>query len=259
MKQWNGLVRKEWASMKWALLAMGIIGIVVLSIFPFLIRQIFGLDIHFYEITLVISFLWALASVLAPVATLFVLLEREMKRPDVWLHSTASIFKLVGSKMVFAVLIGILSLFIPTTMLAIQYTLVSAPIFTMEEMVRFGVGFLVTLFFSSIGIMAIGFFFWVMYRLIKPAVKGFAVPLTLLLFFFSTWLITKITLSDSYQRVVMVGKVDLSKLEAIRLPSGGRFEMGPSEIYTGEIVVDVLITFAMVIGAAVLFEKKVRL
>ena len=52
----------------------------------------------FLKFALVICFMWAGASVLAPVTALFTMLESEMKRPDVWLHSTASIFKLVGSK-----------------------------------------------------------------------------------------------------------------------------------------------------------------
>jgi len=264
LKQWNGLLKKEWISMKWPLLAMVVIGIAVLTVFPFLFIRTFGLDIHYYEITVVMSFLWALAGVLVPVGTLLVLLEREMRRPDVWLHSTVSIYKLIGSKMVFAVLIGTISFLLPTLVLAIEYNFISLPIYVMGDMFRFGVWFLITLFYASVAVMGFGFFLWVLYRLLKQVIRGFAVPATLLLFVLFIWLSVRIGQTELYERFVQVGKVDLSRVAILRTPSGGQYESGPflfytAEFYTGELVVDVLLMLAMFIGGAVLFEKKIRL
>ena len=101
MKQWNGLLKKEWVTMKWPLLVSAVLGIIVMSFVPHLIVNFFGIEVHVFEVALVICFIWAGASVLAPVTALFIMLEREMKRPDVWLHSTASIFKLVGVESAF--------------------------------------------------------------------------------------------------------------------------------------------------------------
>ena len=264
MKQWNGLLKKEWILMKWPLLAMVIIGIAVLTVFPFLFIRTFGLDVHFYEITLVMSFLWALAGTLVPMGTLLVLLEREMKRPDIWLHSTASIFKLIGSKMVFAALIGVVSFLIPTLVLAVEYNFINLPIFMMGDMFRFGVWFLITLFYASVAVMGFGFFLWVLYRLLKQVIRGFAVPATLLLFVFFIWLAARVGQTELYERIVQVGKVDLSKVATLQTPAGESYESGHSlfytaEFYTGELVLDVLLMLAMFIGGAVLFEKKIRL
>ena len=71
MKQWNGLVRKEWVTMKWPLIASALIAVIVMTVFPFLITGFLGVEVHVFEFALVICFLWASASVLAPVIALF--------------------------------------------------------------------------------------------------------------------------------------------------------------------------------------------
>src|SRR4051794_24759510 len=93
MKQWNGLLKKEWVMMKWPLLVSALFGIIVMSFVPHLLATFLDFGVHAFELALVICFIWAGASVLAPVTALFTMLEREMKRPDIWLHSTASIYK----------------------------------------------------------------------------------------------------------------------------------------------------------------------
>ena len=98
MKQWNGLLKKEWVTMKWPLLVSALLGIIVMSFVPHLIVNFFGFEVHVFEVALVICFMWAGASVLAPVIALFIMMEREMKRPDVWLHSTASIINWLERK-----------------------------------------------------------------------------------------------------------------------------------------------------------------
>ncbi len=37
MKQWNGLLKKEWVTMKWPLLVSALLGIIVMSFVPHLI------------------------------------------------------------------------------------------------------------------------------------------------------------------------------------------------------------------------------
>lgn len=107
-----------------------------------------------------------------------------MKWPDIWLHSTASVFKLMGSKVFVAVLVGIGSLLIPTAVVALQYVFVGTEIFSFYELLYFGSLFVCMIFVGSISVMSTGFFFWVIHQLLKPYVKGFSVLLTLVLFFY---------------------------------------------------------------------------
>ena len=94
-----------------------------------------------------------------------------MKRPDVWLHSNASIFKLIGSKAFMALMIGVGGLLIPTTVLAVHYALSKSTMFSFDELLFFGTIFIVICFAASIVFMSIGFFFWVIDRLTKALCK----------------------------------------------------------------------------------------
>ena len=182
MKQWNGMVRKEWVTMKWPLIVSALVAITVMAVFPFLITGFLATEVHVFEFALVICFLWAGASVFAPVTALFTMLGSEMKRPDIWLHSNASIFKLIGSKAFMALMIGVGGLLIPTTVLAVHYALSKSTMFSFDELLFFGTIFIVICFAASIVFMSVGFFFWVINRLQKPYVKGFSIVITIILF-----------------------------------------------------------------------------
>lgn len=260
MQQWNGLLRKEWVTMKNLVLVSALVAVAAMSFLPVVIVRFLGTGVQVFEVALVFCFLWASASVLAPVIALFIMLERDMKRPDVWLHSNASIFKLIGSKVFFSMLIGIGGLLIPTIVLAIQYALFASSILTFDALLFYGSIYIVVLFVASISILCTGFLFWVLYRLMEPFIRGFSIPVTIILFFFSLFVIERIESWDLYNKVVKVGPIDLLQLKNPKLDVGnGYFELTGTTFYTGQIVFDVLFTAIMFIVATVLFEKKVRL
>ncbi|MER2089572.1 MAG: hypothetical protein ABS920_07530 [Sporosarcina sp.] len=260
MKQWNGLLKKEWVTMKWPLLMSGLLGVMVMSFIPLLVSNFFGFEIHVFEVALVICFLWAGASVLAPVIALFTMLEREMKRPDIWLHSTASIYKLVGAKAFLSSLIGAVGLLIPTIVLAIQYALFKSATFSFNDLFFFGSIFIVLIFAVSIIFMSIGFFFWVIDRLSKPYLKGFSIVVTIILFFISSRFYGQLVFSELYEKLILIGPINLMKIKNPKINVEFiYFEHTETLFYTGEIIFNTFFTVAMFIVAAVLFEKKVRL
>jgi hypothetical protein len=108
--------------------------------------------------------------------------------------------------------------------------------------------------------MCTGFFFWVLYRLMVPYIRGFSIPLTIILFFYSLWVFERISSFDMYNKMVKVGPIDLLQIKNPKLDVGnGIFEFTGTTFYTGEIVFDTLFTITIFIVATVLFEKKVRL
>lgn len=260
MKQWNGLLKKEWLSMKWLLLVSALLGISVMSFLPLLLSKSFGSEERIFEFTIVICFIWASATVVVPGVALFTMLERDMKRPDVWLHSDASIFKLVGSKVFFATLIGAVGLLIAIAVLAVQYALLTPSIMTIDTLLFYGSIFVVVSFAGSISIMFIGFFFWVIYRLMKPHLIGFSIPVTILLFCFSLLAVERIGRTEIYSKMVNVGRIDLLPLKKDIFDDGsGYFVLTDTTFYTGQVVFDTFFAIMMFIVATVLFEKKVRL
>lgn len=260
MKQWNGLVRKEWLTVKWSLIVSALIAVIVMTVFPFLITGFLGVEVHVFEFALVICFLWASASVLAPVVALFTTLGMEMKRPDVWLHSNASIFKLVGSKAFFAAMIGVAGLLIPTIVVAIQYAIFKSTIMSFDELLFFGTIFIVTIYAISITFMSIGFFFWVIDRLLKPFVRGFSIVITFGLFLISVRLYNQLVHTELYEKLVVVGPIDLLAISnPMTMMDFVYFDHTDMLFYTGEILFDLFFTVVLFVIAAVLFEKKVRL
>lgn len=260
MKQWNGLVRKEWVMMKWPLLVSALLATVVMLFFPLLITRLIDADMHVFDVALVICFLWAGASVLAPIVALLTMLGREMRQPDVWLHSNASIFKLVGTKVFLAAMIGAVGLLIPTLALAIHYTFSKSVIFSFNELFFFGTIFIVMLFAISLVLMSLGFFFWVIDRLLKPYIKGFSTVVTFVLFVLLSRGYGEFIVSDFYKQFVRIGPIDLMAIKNPMITMDFiYFQHTKTVFYTGEILFETIATVILFIVAAFLFEKKVRL
>ena len=110
MKGAKGLIQKEWILLKWGILALVLVNIVIVMAAPSLINRAFGLPLNTFENSLIISGTWFVASLFVGVGILYTSLEKEMKQPDIWLHSPAPIWQLVGIKAVFAVAVTALIL-----------------------------------------------------------------------------------------------------------------------------------------------------
>ncbi|WP_318616668.1 hypothetical protein [Sporosarcina sp. YIM B06819] len=260
MQQWNGLLRKEWVTLKKPLLVIALFAVATMSFLPMIITRFLGMGVDVFELALVICAMWAVASAFAPVIALFTMLEREMKRPDVWLHSNASIFKLVGSKVFFVIPIGAGGLLSSTIVLALHYAFLTPSILTFDALLFYGSIFIIVLFVASLSILCTGFFFWVLYRLMEPAIKGFAILVSFILFGVSSWVVERVGNSTIYTKLVEVGPIDLLGLKNPQLDVGNNyFEVTGADFYTGEIVFNVIFTVLLFIVATVLFEKKVRL
>ena len=91
MQQWNGLVRKEWALMSVAFYATVGASLVFTMLIP-LINQLFNWNIESLVIMLGISILWMMLGAGIPTVIFLISLAKEMNRPDIWLHSTVSVY-----------------------------------------------------------------------------------------------------------------------------------------------------------------------
>ena len=96
MKIWKGLLRKEWALMKWRLVFF----VLITSAIQYLgvNRLVYGLPEDFYASIQPIIALCFMLHLAMAVSLLFNSLGKEMGRPDIWLHSPASVRQLVCRK-----------------------------------------------------------------------------------------------------------------------------------------------------------------
>lgn len=260
MKQWNGLMKKEWSSMKeWF---YGVIGaaVVCILIIPFGI-SLFYQEVNPLGISFGISISWTVAGIVVPTVVLLNSLGKEMQRPDVWLHSTASISKLLGAKMIFATLIGGLNLVVSMVMLFIQLRFSTLLLeITFKAAIQMGGLLILALYVTSIAIMCTGLFFGAIFQVIKPIVKGFTWPIIVILFLVTSWVTERITRTAFYNKIGGIGPKLGPEKGAFELREG-HFFFEIEEIYfrTGDLLMDIIMAVILFIIATVLIEKKVRL
>ena len=255
MRQWSGLLKKEWALMNVAFYITVGAAIIFTSMIP-LCNHLFNWGIEFLEIMIGVSIQWMMLGAGIPIVVFFISLAKEMKRSDIWLHSTASIYKLFGSKVAFAGSVGAVNTIIVLIVNAVGLAVSGIP---------FGPTFIsISLLFTmlyllSLLILCIGSFVAVLFQLIYSYAKRLVAPILLLLYFLSMWLVNKISITKFIQGLKSFGPV--------RGPSEGVYHFGEDffmEIdalvfYMGDILMGLVIGVLFFLAAAKLFEKKVRL
>ncbi|MBB4824610.1 hypothetical protein HNO89_001834 [Sporosarcina luteola] len=260
MKQWNGLLLKEWLQVKWQLIGSFILFGLGLVGLPLFLSSVVGLlNASPFEIATVVCFVWAAFSIFVPFFTFLMLFYRDMRKPDLWLHSTASIYKLIGVKMVLSTLVGLASFLLAVVVVAIWFLFTKQPFILFDELLFYGSLFISVVFLGSICIMIIGFFFVVLDQLVKPYIKGFSFIVTLLLFLLSSRLYTIFISSRFYEIVILRGKFDVLnfKNQKINLQNS-YYEITGTTFYIGEWIFELACLLLLFMVGAMLLEKKVR-
>lgn len=255
MKQWNGLLKKEWYLMKeW--FYGPIVGVILLVLLlPYGLSAFFK-GAYATETLFATGMVWMVTSVVMPTIILLISIGKEMQRPDTWFHSTASMRKIMGVKMVFAALIGLLNLLVA---ILIAFNFVDTKELTLTQVSQISSMLLLSLFAASILFMGTCLLFGVIYQVIKPIVKGLSWPIIVFLFIGTTWFTAKITETDFYGEIEGFGPKIGFNIEQVTLKEGGLY-MKLDALYfnTGAVLMDLVVTILIFFIATTLLEKKVR-
>jgi len=243
MKQWNGLLKKEWSALKgwfYGSLLIQLCAVIFLSLASYYLFEEISLGV----LLSIFSTFWTMFNVILPAIILFSSLNKEMVRPDIWLHSTAPTVKLFGVKMVFASMIGFVNILFPL-------------IFFLTES-KSSVVIVIMSFLLSIFILCTGLFLGVLYQLLKPVAKGFSGPIVVMIFLFLSWLQVRLAESEIYTKITHFGRLNHEVTYEVTKESF-TFEFYNMEIHTGELLIDTMIAILFFITATTLFDRKVRL
>jgi len=262
MKQWNGLLKKEWSLMREWIYGTVITTIILIGAATIVLSLFTRNEASPLPLVGIAIILFIIISLFLPVAFLLNSLWKEWRRSDIWLHSTSSACKLFGAKAVFAAGLGAMIMIVPGLLVLIYGGIFGSPLIelTSVELTFFIVILIITFYTLSIMIMSVGLFLGVFHQLIKPFMKGFAMPITIIFFGLMSWVYQRVEGLALYKKIVSFGPIgDLSK-EAFYIERDGFF-MGPTEpvVYTGDILVSLLFIVILFVMSSVLFEKKVRL
>ncbi len=260
VKQWNGLLRKEWVQWRGQIIVVVFLLLAGLFILPYFAGVLVAGEVSVFEMTMVIGFVAAGACILVPIIAFSMMFNKDMKRPDLWFHSTASTVKLVAVKMVMSSGLGLAYLLVTAFVVAIGFAITPQREAIFNELLFYGSFLIGGVFLASIQFMVYGFFFIVIDQLLKPFLKGFSFVVTLLLFIISIRIYGEVTASDFYGKFIQVGGFDLMSIKnpVIDLQYN-YFTVTDTILYTGEIIFAVLFTVGLFYLAIALFEKRVRL
>lgn len=262
VKQWNGLLKKEWSLMREWIYGTVVMVIVLLGAATIVLSLFTINEINSLPIAGIAIILFIIITLFLPVAFLLNSLWKEWKRSDIWLHSTCSACKLFGAKAFFAGGLGALIMFVPALLFLIYVGVFGSPLveLTSREL-TISIAILIPTFFTgSIMIMSVGLFLGVFHQLIQPFVKGFAIPITIVFFSLMSWVYQRVEELSFYKKIVSLGPIgDLSK-EKFYIERDSFF-IGPIEpvVYSGDILLNLLFIAVLFVMSSVLFEKKVRL
>lgn len=259
---WQGLFQKEWMISRAEVMTLLILNAVIGISLPFIIGSVFTIPQDISDGFDVFVGIWLLAHLFIGLKLLYTSVKYEMKHPDIWLHSPYSIFQLVGVKAVFAAFttIGLLIVGGITLGIAVNITkVIQLPSFIDSVLVSLSV--MTTVFLLSIYIMAMGFFFWSIYQVLRSRIGSIAIVVTPLIFLGYTYVLDKIRMPMFFDKITSFGPVKFTtakfydeathNLISIIVPDGVVFTAGALLFYGGIAVL------FFVVGSW-LFEKKVR-
>lgn len=260
MKQWRGLLKKEWKTMRLSLYLVLLLNVAAIFLLPYLLYALAG--IPRIEASLVIGFVWLMFQTILAAIILLTSLEKDMKQPELWLHSTASIFKLTGVKYTFAFLLTLTSIVFNGLLLIISVMSGTHEIgLTLTQLIQIGSYFAGLSVLSTIPYMVIAFFFWTIYQLLKPFLKSFASVVSILLFMMLPALLS--FLQKGINQLPKFGDIDFpvptNLAWAFESGNEASFFFESGGIYLSDLLLIIIILPLVYVGTAKWFEKKVRL
>lgn len=256
MKSWRGLLRKEWAQMKWSIVFFFLINNLIL--FYGMDHLVFGVPEGLLTSIEPMIGLCFITHLIMAVSLLLESLGKDIGRRDVWLHSPASMRQLVGAKFLLIVLSTSCSLVVSGMIAGISYFVGGGAVSVTDELfLLLSVGVVILL--NAIYVMALVVFFWSIYQVFRSWIGLFS--MVVIIIFINIWIIGWgfVWSTEVFQKVMEMGpmygsiqKLDLLMYNNYIVPSGSILTIGSLVLY------GMLTVFYFVIGS-MLFEKKVRL
>ncbi|AOV06428.1 hypothetical protein [Sporosarcina ureilytica] len=263
MNRWKGLFKKEWLLMNGWFYATMIATVLLAFIFPVLATLYLDTSSNLLsEGFIFLAPIWLILNVFIPTIILMVSLGKESRRPDIWLHSPASVFQLFSAKLFFSMMTGAVNFLISLILITALFSFRIQPIqFVFDNHTQdFWILFLSVMFFASIMLLFIGLFFHVLYLVLLPYTKKFTTAITFGILILFVWLEKIVTALPVYQKTSTFGKFwSVSESRFHLVEDATYFRVDESFLYVGEILLSVTFAGILFVVASVLFEKKVRL
>jgi len=265
MKRWGGLMRKEWALVKWFAIALIVINIGVAVIDNS--HNFLGVAKDSTSYSFMTSGLWLHLHTYMGVVLVAVSYSRERPRIDIWLHSPTPYVQLVGAKAIVAASAVFCSLVLTGIVISIfNYIGGNWNGLSILDELLLMLAMIITVALNSLLFIVITLFFMQIYLVLKSWIGKVSIIVTVALFPLSTLIWAVIWIMDWLQVLRETGPI-----YGVRTAAGNVLSLyepdfvlaslvPESAILTvGSVLLYGVFTSIFFLGGAVLFEKKVRL
>ena len=246
-------MRKEWALMKWGIVPLTLANgaLVWLTINHSFYGVLESLNV---DITFTIGFGFLL-HMIAAITWFLDSLNKEMKRPDIWLHSPTSMWRLVGAKVVFITMIIGCSVLLCGTIVGVAHYMGGGTGSIVDGLILlFSVAVVILL--NAIYVMAVVFFFWSIYQVFRSRMDWFfSVIIMFVVFIIWAYAWGMIWFTDAFQIVKEIGPLN----GAMPMMEINYIVPGVAILTIGNLVLHGVMTVIYFAVGSTLFEKKVRL
>lgn len=246
-------MRKEWALMKWGIVPLALLNSAL--VFLTINHAFYGvLESLTVDIKFTIGFGFLL-HMIAAVTWFLDSLNKEMKRPDTWLHSPTSMWQLVGAKVVFITIFIGCSVLVSGTIVGVSYYLDGGTASIVDGLALFfSVGVVILL--NAIYVMAVVFFFWSIYQVFRSRMDWFfSVIIMFVVFIIWAYAWGMVWFADVFQTVKELGPLN----GTMPMMEINYIVPGVAILTIGNLVLHGAMTIIYFIVGSTLFEKKVRL
>ncbi|HSI67387.1 MAG TPA: hypothetical protein VK947_08235 [Planococcus sp. (in: firmicutes)] len=253
MNQFRGLLMKDWTIIKGYVLLALLLDVMI----PIGSATLFQVD--FYEGLLVFSGTVIALHILLPLVLLSILFTKEMDRPDIFFHSSASIHKINASKFLTVILATAGSL-LWISALTLAFLFFAPDLATVRNLIPSGLMFAAGVLFFSMQITIIYYFYMTLFYTMKPKIGGFAYIVTFGLFIFGIEMWDRFKATELFVAVTDFWIVPLDESEfltniarglMVSIETPGMLPIGQFAVVTGLLIFLYLVS-------AYWFEKKVR-
>lgn len=254
LKNFAGLLKKEWLLYRAWLFSGIFIGIMLSLIVPYLIRRFSGEFTMENQLPFFFSILVLLLGGFFSILQYLVSIRNDLRTKEIWLHSTSSIAQLVGVKIVFS-LIGY-AIF--------NFIFVSIAIYNIKEEIIGNFAQILLLIMLVVSIIVIfqlmmfviALLFFAFYLQMKHLIGKFSIVITMLTFSFSLNLWFKFTESKLYDNIFHRIGIPLTGLEPF-FPKSQTMNLSWGTMYIVDEVATFILVAILFIIATKWFEKVV--
>lgn len=253
MSQLRGLMMKDWTMIKGYVLVALLLDVII----PLGSAMLF--QVEFFEGLLVFSGTVMALHMLVPILLISILFTKEMDRPDIFFHSSASIHKINASKFLTVIFASAISL-IWISALTFVFLLFAPNVDEVKNLVPSGAAFAGGVLFFSIMATIVYYFYLTMFYTMKPKIGGFAYIVTFGLFIFGLEMWDRFMATEFYTAVTDFGVIQLNESQLLTNIARGlmiSFE-NPATLHIGQLLISALLLAILYLLSAYWFDKKVR-